>query len=278
MISPSPAPIMALEVTDPVRAALADRRGPDQILGRYRTGLNLLVDELVVYASAGPISSPAGIRVDAATLARLLDGPDLVAGIDTSAAVVVETKLAAWGTDPEQVGRICRAAVPALAKSWFTDTPEELSARSAIGLLCKAIHHRDQDQIPTRLRTLLGRGIGLTPSGDDAVVGILAAAIGAGEFDDGTWCSFRSLLSKEGARLTTKVSLSTLNCAVDGQVSPALRQLIMTAAGPRADVNEEVVTAVAAHGHTSGCDALYGVVTYWQELFGPNANPVPTRS
>ena len=65
---------------------------------------------------------------------------------------------------------------------------------------------------------------------------------------------------------------------MDGQVSPALRKLIMTAAGLGPDTVDDDVAAVAAHGHTSGCDALYGVVSYWHHLLEPNADPVPPRS
>jgi len=164
-----------------------------------------------------------------------------------------------------------------MAKSWFSDLPDELSARPAIGRLCTAIRRADQDQIPAHLRTLLGRGIGLTPSGDDAIVGVLAAAIGAGQLDDETWRTVGSLLTAEGAGRTTTVSLSTLSCAVDGQVSPALRKLIMTAAGLGPDPVQDVIAAVAAHGHTSGSDALYGAVTYWQQL-STSPDTVSTRS
>ena len=278
MTTTTPERIVPLEITEPARAALASCRSPDRILGRYRTGLNLLVGDHVVYASAGPILSSAGIRVGALTLDRLLNGPDTIGVIDPSRAELVETKIAAWGTDPERLTMIIRAAVPSLARSWFTDTPAELSARSAIGDLCTAIRHRDPDRTTTHLRTLLGRGIGLTPSGDDAIVGVLAAAIGAGELDDDSWCTVRTLLTDEGAQRTTTVSLGSLSCAVDGQVSPALRKLIMTAAGLGPDTVDDDVAAVAAHGHTSGCDALYGVVSYWHHLLEPNADLVPPRS
>ena len=100
---------------------------------------------------------------------------------------------------------------------------------------------------------LVGRGAGLTPSGDDALAGALlvAHALGAGE----------ALADAVRARLgaTTAVSAALLDAAADGYAArPVVALVDATVATDPAGVRR-ALPAVLAIGHTSGADTVTGV-------------------
>ncbi|MFZ2625067.1 MAG: DUF2877 domain-containing protein, partial [Propionibacterium sp.] len=128
------------------------------------------------------------------------------------------------------------------------------------------------------LVALCGLGIGLTPSGDDALVGMLALARRAGRAT-GTCEEFAERLD-EG--MSTEVSLDYLRLALGGEFSiPVLR--LMDALGARVAPTAQsdspapatqidrpalavAVREVARIGHSSGADLLAGVAALGEFL------------
>ncbi|WP_058912303.1 DUF2877 domain-containing protein [Entomohabitans teleogrylli] len=109
---------------------------------------------------------------------------------------------------------------------------------------------------------LVGLGPGLTPSGDDMLVGALAVLYTS---------HFRDLMRRRDllpppdqlARLTTSVSCSYLNSARNGCFSlPVLRLMRDLQRGRQAT---PAISRLTSFGHTSGADLLAGIVTalYW---------------
>lgn len=116
---------------------------------------------------------------------------------------------------------------------------------------------------------LVGRGPGLTPSGDDMLVGLLALLSATGRLHPDGQGWLRALLLTEGARLTTEIALEYLLAAMSGAYASAVIDLVTALdRGPRA------VRAARAHllhhGHTSGCDLLIGLqgaaVYLWKDV------------
>ena len=100
---------------------------------------------------------------------------------------------------------------------------------------------------------LLGRGQGLTPSGDDALAGILLVHHAVGRA--------APLAAAVRARLatTTAVSAALLDAAADGYAAPAVVALVDAAlVGDDATVRH-TLPAVLAIGHTSGADLVAGI-------------------
>jgi uncharacterized protein DUF2877 len=101
--------------------------------------------------------------------------------------------------------------------------------------------------------TLVGRGDGLTPYGDDVLCGWLAAHRAAGLATPETDRAVRAL-----AHTTTLLSATLLECAMHGEVIPEfaawLASLGTADEGPRA-------AALARVGHTSGRGLLEGATT-----------------
>jgi len=174
----------------------------------------------------------------------------------------------------------CRAATDSppdsLARAVFTadDTPLARLARPRVATfatwLCRvgkgraaAVPTREHHQrrvgtravraLPT-LRSLVGLGSGLTPSGDDFLIGALAMLDALGQTN-----MHAQLGEAVAAALerTSPLSASFLRAAAAGHVGENLH--VMIAALIAGDV-DAAVAAAARIGHTSGWDALAGAV------------------
>lgn len=123
---------------------------------------------------------------------------------------------------------------------------------------------------------LIGRGPGLTPAGDDFLMGWLYAlwAGGLGTRDEGQSpvTSLPSLLHR-----TTTLSAAYLQAASKGEAAETWHTLVEVLNQP---VVEERLTAAAqailATGHTSGADALAGFV--WAGQGGSAGNRITSES
>jgi len=128
--------------------------------------------------------------------------------------------------------------------------------------LLAAARRLDEAAIPT-VEDLLGLGGGLTPSGDDLLVGFLA----------GLWCTLRGMAKRaqylealgravsEGAVRTNDISRTYLQHAVRGQVSSQLEAAARAigAGEPQQRFNRHVNLA-AEIGHASGLEGLTGLL------------------
>lgn len=142
-------------------------------------------------------------------------------------------------------------------------------AASALRSLITAARHLDTAALPPPLTALIGLGSGLTPSGDDLVVGFLA----------GLWCTvlgqkerldFLSRLGEAVITLsprTNDISRTYLLHAARGKVSSRLLELAQVIS--HGENSERLLTAAQAvmqTGHTSGMDAVTGLLmgmTVW---------------
>jgi hypothetical protein len=115
--------------------------------------------------------------------------------------------------------------------------------------------------LPGVLARVLGRGPGLTPSGDDALVGILAALGLAPSTRAATHAAVLARAVEPLLASTTELSAHLLRQAARGFFGRALHELVSaladdTAPGPL----HERIDRVLASGATSGADACAGVL------------------
>lgn len=130
-------------------------------------------------------------------------------------------------------------------------TPHEVSSR-----LTKATRAVLGTAPAAELGWLVGRGPGLTPSGDDVVVGLVAAATARGMLDPAAreWLS----LTYADRRITTDVAREYVRCALEGTFARSV--VAVLAALGRSDAALTAATSeLLAHGHTSGADLLMGL-------------------
>lgn len=105
----------------------------------------------------------------------------------------------------------------------------------------------------------IGRGKGLTPSGDDLLVGALAADQLLGMLPGDTEGRIRKCLAQD-PKPTTTVSAHYLACALDGLYNEPIHRLLQVL---RQESEEkaiaECIKQIMAIGHTSGMDMLTGL-------------------
>ncbi len=103
----------------------------------------------------------------------------------------------------------------------------------------------------------IGRGIGLTPSGDDFLIGLLAID----QVFQFLSADFRPVLLELAAegKWTTSVSNAYLTCACNNQFSSLIKNTIDALDGSLQNW-QQAITDLADSGSTSGCDTLAGIL------------------
>jgi hypothetical protein len=126
----------------------------------------------------------------------------------------------------------------------------------------------------------LGRGPGLTPSGDDVIVGSIATLVSTAAFATGRLASLRGSLGRAAAERTTDVSAEYLHYACRGMVAGPLHQLLTALHRGDSPATIEAVNRLRNFGHTSGIDSALGVILAWRIVLAPalrGHNAVTTR-
>ena len=109
---------------------------------------------------------------------------------------------------------------------------------------------------PCPIFELLGAGRGLTPSGDDCIVGLLVALHALGERDIAA--TVACIVARHAPRRTNRLSAAHLDAACAGEAIEPLHTAIAALA---ADTSPEpALDALERFGHGSGFDALAGVL------------------
>lgn len=108
---------------------------------------------------------------------------------------------------------------------------------------------------------LLGFGPGLTPSGDDALCGVMLAldAI-ASPRAAGAQSQLAAAVLSESAAATTALSAQFLAAAIEGQGSALLHAFIAALIGGETERLAAILAELARVGHSSGLDAAAGVI------------------
>lgn len=109
---------------------------------------------------------------------------------------------------------------------------------------------------PSPIVDLLGAGSGLTPSGDDCIVGLLVAlhALGARNVAATVAC----VVARHAPRRTSRLSAAHLDAACAGEATEPLHAAIAALAAGTSP--EPALDALERFGHGSGFDALAGVL------------------
>lgn len=159
-----------------------------------------------------------------------------------------------------------------------------VAAKKKIERCTKLYIEEKYTETGTELARLIGLGIGLTPSGDDFLCGVLAGLILTGQTESVFARSLHKAIT-EHLNDTVDVSAAFLRCALVGQFSLAVNHLITITydksvredtQSSRKQLNVQISSIIAdvptitenflAIGHSSGTDTLCGIM-YALELF-----------
>jgi Protein of unknown function (DUF2877) len=143
-----------------------------------------------------------------------------------------------------------------------------------------ALRARDAAGVHAHARRLIGLGAGLTPAGDDYVVGVaIACAIRGGRARPDPCLDALRRAVDDGADRTTDLSRATLVHAVRGRVRESLIGFVEAIAAGDEDLMARQAHRVLAIGATSGTDILSGMLAGLRGLSRPaEGQPTPARS
>ncbi len=125
-------------------------------------------------------------------------------------------------------------------------------------LLIKAARSSDEALIEKVLRYFLGRGKGLTPSGDDMIVGLLAFDAVSRFLSTPFYQKLSALI--EGESITTDVAKEYLRYALKQEYSSTVSDMVNILASGNASNFEKVFQNLLGVGHSSGLDTLFGIL------------------
>lgn len=153
----------------------------------------------------------------------------------------------------------------ALSRSNTYSVLESLSFEDKVGLknegqasvafnVLKSVHKCTDEEIERSIDYLIGRGKGLTPSGDDILVGftlIRKAFLDCDDFE-------KKLEQRLESHHTTNISHAYFNALFSGFISSHLISLIKSVENYEQKEVKELIDHIGKYGHTSGYDTLFG--------------------
>lgn len=223
----------------------------------------------------GALALPCGIRVAADV--DPLAAPDRPWGVEQGSRVEVgggrvhlpSGVVAAVRTwQPRRVPVLPRdaRAIPAIPTADLSEPLRDL----ARDLVHAAVRGRD---VTRYVRALVGAGPGLTPSGDDALCGVLLILHALGPRIAGA----EQVRQEVRARLpaTTSLSAALLREAEQGYAVPAVVRLVAAATAGHRESADLALRDVLDIGHSSGRDLVAGLVGALDVL--PQASVTPLR-
>lgn len=262
-----------------------DARPRVSIHSVFDSAVNLRAGPRLIVCTARSLSAPHGLELTSSDVLRLREhaqlGPTAVlwwhsaqrrfsdrAGSLAIAAApdlaVFDTTLPVGGPDrwPGAIARLVRSLSRRGAVTGFGD---DWPALSGDGRFDRAITSIADGRADEAVLYWLGRGPGLTPSGDDVLVGAIATLYSAGVLGAGATAALgRSI--QHAAWRTTEISAEYLYYACQGMVAGPLHDLI-TALGSADDrATASAVNRLRHFGHTSGMDSVLGVVAATRHL------------
>lgn len=133
----------------------------------------------------------------------------------------------------------------------------EPELRKRLATTTIALGDRDHEAAAVAGRSLVGLGMGLTPSGDDVLVGLVAVLAATG---DSRARTLAAAWACDAGDRTTAVGAAYLAHAARTEFSGALRRAVAAILNGDADAVRASVAMLLARGATSGADALRGVL------------------
>jgi hypothetical protein len=263
-----------------------------EVHSAFESAVNLAAADRLITCTIAPISAPHGLEVSAPDLAQvrtlgkrrpaerlhwfgerreLTSASGTVVIAASSQLEVFDPSLPIGGGSPGAGVELLRELLERTGLStgfgdqWRTFSEDESVARAVQSLLACTV----DDSV----RYWLGRGPGLTPSGDDLLLGMIAALWCAGSISGAGAVALRDELESVARQRTTRVSVEYLHHACAGRVIGSLRDLLVA-------LDEEDATGIAGgvdrlrrFGHTSGADCLLGVLAAEAHLDGQRLRP-----
>ena len=259
---------MPVAASSAVELALVGPSRPATVVAATPHAMYLAIDDadetMVCVASAEAVRVPCAVilesralppQVPAGTIATVGKGNLTVAG--------VSFRVTRWWRPPRPrgLGAMAPARVAAAVR-WLTGRvadPLDGQGRTAVADLVQALKMGSSPD--AAVARLLGRGPGLTPTGDDVLAGALVSLNALGAPAAG---SLGAAVAASAPDATTTVSVALLRHAARGECIPQLADLLEAVAhgtdSGAASLLPRAAGALLAVGHCSGAGLLHGVL------------------
>ncbi|UOF92369.1 DUF2877 domain-containing protein [Fodinisporobacter ferrooxydans] len=146
--------------------------------------------------------------------------------------------------------------------------PPSSSFAESIQQLKLAFVSRNNNLMQEILRFFIGRGPGLTPSGDDLLIGFLVALVYGRKDTDWFISCMEELIFSSGRLLTTRVSEEYLYYAARKQFGSHILELCDAIFFERFDDVDLALQKALKVGHTSGMDTIIGILSGLSLILG----------
>ncbi len=275
-----PEPVASLRARS-VSRRIADalsRPASGQVLAAFERSCYVDLDgQIVALVAPDLLNGPLNIVIESpnGTFQRLAAGTRVSsAEIALDGAAIWDAGLRPWRRPPQDLirthfgllRRLLAEASPAggLARVAIEErgqtpdrTPVEDLALPALVTLSKGFARGDRTLISRAAGALVGLGPGLTPSGDDILVGaLLAAAVWPTPARE----AIRDAIAAVVPGRTTRISAAYLDAAARGEASEAWHTLLAVLPDPEPAPVIGAARRLMAFGETSGSDMLAGFV------------------
>jgi len=233
-------------------------------------GTHLPVGALVVQDIPAATGYPAALRLGCAGVpvwnGLLQAHPHLTPPVLTYIATTLATWLCRYaprrGLTP--LARLCRRrAQPFLAALERDATGLSATCTAVYTVLAPLLsvqHTFAATTLLTLVKDLVGLGEGLTPSGDDCLVGLLAVLHVTGYLPSLCSPPVRAQFCQCVRLGTSQLSGEFVRCALEGHFAEPVCRLMRALCTPDTGVWQRHAAALAAVGHSSGVDAMVGIV------------------
>ncbi|WP_346355564.1 DUF2877 domain-containing protein [Azotosporobacter soli] len=245
-----------------------------RVHSKFKRGINLEFTDCLIHLGVdkAPLSA-MGLNIEEEKMTRLLAAvriDDIVINKDDALLFYsIQGEMPVAYGNLKEIDLKLRAT--ALSRKKITDSflyrrLEDCEWESCIGI---ALDEKTSESVTLLLQSdksdaqmngqliafFIGRGKGLTPSGDDILTGFTLALQLFGDF--AVW---RNSLEKEVAKKrTTSVSLAYLTALLQGYASEPFITLINALDEEKNQIIEETLEEIKRLGHTSGSDTLFGL-------------------
>lgn len=244
-----------------------------KVHSKFNKGLNVQFDDILIYIGcSGTSLSSFGLNIEKETLKSILNsvqidnmvvnkeetlifyGVDRIINICYKNLIVIDLKLPKIKCSLREIEHSqLYKYLDNLELAEFVGIPLDERTNRYIQLLLNS-DKSDWTMNVEIIRFFIGRGKGLTPSGDDILLGFTLALMTFGSFH--SWQ--QTLMLEVTGDRTTIVSVAYLHALLRGYASEFLIQLIKLLDHVESGEIEKTITKTQSFGHTSGNDTLFG--------------------
>lgn len=244
-----------------------------RVHSKFNNGLNIQLGDFLIYISSADTSLSAfGLNIDRGKLGEILDAAkigDIVVNKDDKLTLYCTPQIITINYKVIEELNLklpqIKCGIGEISNTKLYNCLKGIKFKESIGL--------DLDETTVKNINLLvdgdkgdlginsgiikffsGRGRGLTPSGDDIIIGFTLALMIFGNFHNWTRALKLELLENR----TTIISKMYLKALLSGYVSEDFNQLARLMDSSDTDFIEKTIKRVQSFGHTSGNDTLFG--------------------